>query len=208
MILALALCFVLATFVQASPPYKRNSLGIRVGMWNQVTGSRTEVGIGSVTNSVDASGVLGGISYDHRFQDNMAFTFSTGGMLADLETKTTIGKTTTETAVVAPILFGLKYYFLERIGGTTAKPFVNGAAGPFIGHQQKTEEEIGTVLVESRSQTVIGGQLGGGIDIFMGRYFMMDVAAGYNFMSDFDEPIGGSRNYSGPEFNFGLSFIF
>ncbi|MCP4600285.1 MAG: hypothetical protein GY847_07095, partial [Proteobacteria bacterium] len=57
-------------------------------------------------------------------------------------------------------------------------------------------------------ETAFGGQLAAGLDFVTGRNFMMSAGFGWNLMSDFNEPIGGSKNYSGPEFSFGFSWLF
>jgi hypothetical protein len=192
----------------AGPSEKTHGIGLQLGMWNQVTGTRTEVGIGSTTTSVEASGFLGGLFYENRFQDNLAWNISIGGMLANVEVNTNITGTSTEAAFVVPILFGIKYYFAHSTFNTSVRPYAKAAVGPFIGQQEKSEENITGVVIETRSETAFGGQLGGGVDFLMGRYFMTGFSLGYNLISDFDQPIGGSRNYSGPVFNFGLSVLF
>jgi hypothetical protein len=192
----------------ASPSEKTHGIGFQIGMWNQVTGTRTEVGIGSTVTSVEASGFLGGIFYENRFQDNLAWNISIGGMLADIEVNTDFTGTSTEAAVVAPILFGIKYYFAQSTFNTSVRPYAKAAVGPFIGSQEKSEENITGVVIESRTEATFGGQLGGGVDFLMSRHFMTGFSLGYNLISDFDQPIGGSRNYSGPVFNFGLSVLF
>lgn len=192
----------------AGPLEKRHGIGIRLGMWNQVTANRTEIGVGSVTTSVEASGFLGGMFYDHWLQENLALNIAIGGMVADIETKSDFLSTTTEVAVVAPILFGVKYYFPESALKSSVRPLLKVAVGSFIGQQEKTEEDFFGVIVESRTQTAFGGQVGAGVDFILSRYFMLGLGLGYNLMADFDEPIGGSKNYSGPEFNVGLSFLF
>ncbi len=197
----------LALVSSAGPLEKRHGLGLRLGMWNQVTSNRTEVGIGRVTTSTEASGFFGGLFYDHWLQENLALNITIGGILADFETKTGIAGVSTQTAFVAPILLGVKYYFPGSTLNSSVRPMVKVAVGPFIGQQERTEEGIYGVIVESRSLTVFGGQVGAGVDFILGRYFMLGVGLGYNLMSDFDEPIGGSRNYSGPEFSVGLSLL-
>lgn len=47
-----------------------------------------------------------------------------------------------------------------------------------------------------------------GVDFVLGSHFMPGIALSYNLMSDFDKPIGGSKNYGGPEFSFGISYLF
>lgn len=194
--------------INAGPVNRKNRIGMQMGMWNQVTGSRCETGYGLTTTTVEANGFMGGISYEHLFLDNMALTFFAGGMLASVETYATVRGTTTETAVVVPVLFGLKYYFVGLTSNPSVRPFARAAVGPFTGEQEKTEEDFGRVVVEDRSESTIGGQIGAGVDFMMNSFMMMEFGLGYNLMSDFDRPIGGSRNYSGPQFNFGMSFVF
>jgi opacity protein-like surface antigen len=207
-VIVISICLALSTTAGAGPLEKRHGIGLRLGMWNQVTANRTEIGVGSVTTSVEASGFLGGMSYDHWLQENMALNIAIGGMLADIETRSNLFGTTTEVAVVAPILFGVKYYFPESTLKSSARPFAKVAVGSFIGQQEKTEEDPFGIIVESRTQTAFGGQVGAGVDFILSRHFMFGVGLGYNLMADFDEPIGGSKNYSGPEFNVGLSLLF
>jgi hypothetical protein len=54
----------------------------------------------------------------------------------------------------------------------------------------------------------IGGQIGAGVDFVLGRHFMIGVAVCYNALTDFKEPIGGSKNYGGPEFTIGFGYLF
>ena len=56
--------------------------------------------------------------------------------------------------------------------------------------------------------TVFGGQLGGGLDVQMGRHFMVGIQGGFNLMNDFSEPLAGRKNYSGLELSIGASWLF
>jgi hypothetical protein len=100
----------------------------------------------------------------------------------------------------------MKYYLPNSTLSTATRPYVKAAAGPYVGTQSSVS--VGTsVTVEERVETVIGGQLGGGVDFILGRRVMLGVALGYNIISDFNEAIGGSVNYSGPEFAIGISLL-
>lgn len=208
-LISITTCIILtlALVSSAGPLEKRHGFGLRLGMWNQVTNNRTEVGIGGVTTSTEASGFFGGLFYDHWLQENLALNITVGGILADFETRTGIPGVSTETAFVAPILLGVKYYFPGSTLNSSVRPMVKVAVGPFIGQQERTEEGVYGVIVESRSESAFGGQVGAGVDFILSRYFMLGVTLGYNLMTDFDEPIGGSKNYSGPEFSVGLSLL-
>ncbi len=72
----------------AGPLEKRHGFGLRLGMWNQVTDTRTEVGIGGIRTSTEASGFFGGLFYDHWLQENLALNITVGGILSDFEKST------------------------------------------------------------------------------------------------------------------------
>ncbi len=186
---------------------KRHQIGLRVGMWNQTAGVTSEVGAGGVTTSVDVNGFLGGVSYGHWLEEYIALTIDIGGMAADVSTSTGASGVTTETSVIGSILMGVKVYFPNSTYTSSVRPYASAGVGPFTGSQSSTG--VGTsVTVESRSETAFGGQVGAGVDFILGRHFMTGFSVCYNLMTDFSQPIGGSRNYSGPEFSFGFSYLF
>jgi len=186
---------------------KRHLIGLRLGMWNQVANVRTEVGVGGVSTSVGSDGFLGGVSYGHWLKEDLALNISVGGMMADVETRVGLLGVSHETAAVTHILVGLKQYFPKSTYGSSVRPFVKASLGPYIGSQTRTETGL-VVSVESRSEPAFGGQAGVGVDFVVGRHFLTGISVGYNLMNDFDEPIGGSKNYSGPEFSLGFSYLF
>ena len=202
-----SLVFALVTSAGAISLEKRHQLGLRLGMWNQITDTRTEIGIGGVVTSVESSGMLGGIVYCHWLEENLALTFSIGGMALDISTNTGTSGVLTETSGVAVMLMGVKYYFVQSTLASPVRPYFKGSAGPFIGSQ--SSNEVGATIVnESRTEFAFGGQLGAGVDFITGRHFMMGFGVAYNLMTDFSDPIGGSSNYSGPEFCFEFNWLF
>jgi hypothetical protein len=62
----------------------------------------------------------------------------------------------------------------------------------------------------TRTLTVVspGGHVGGGLDIQFHRDFMLGVRGGYNFMSDFSQPLAGRDNFSGFEMGVEISWVF
>ncbi len=208
MIIALAVfVFVLLASASAQSLEKRHQVGVRLGMWNQTTGVRTEIGFDGVTTSVGADGPVGGVFYSHWLQENLAVDFSIGSMGIDIETSIDASGVTSETGFVSQILMGIKYYPLKSTYASSVRPFVKASVGPFIG-SQNTVEVGSVVLTDSRTQMAAGGRLDVGADIILNRHFMLGAAFGYNLMTDFEEPIGGSKNYSGPELSFAFGYLF
>jgi hypothetical protein len=109
--ISLLLVLLLVSLTHAQSMEKRHQIGLRLGMWNQVTGVRTEISTGGVTTSVGGSGFLGAIAYSQWLQENLALDISAGSMATDVKTKSGVSGVTSETDVVGRFLLSLKYYF-------------------------------------------------------------------------------------------------
>lgn len=206
-VIVVGIMLLLSSCTFAESLEKRHQIGLRLGMWNQTTGVTTEVSDDGVSTSVEASGFLGGVSYGHWLEEYLALTIDVAGMAAEISTRSDATSSSTETSVIGAILMGVKAYFPKSTYTSSVRPFVRASIGPYTGSQ--TISRVGqTITEETRSETAFGGQLGAGVDFILGRHFMTGFAACYNLISDFSRPIGGSRNYSGPEFSFGVSYLF
>jgi len=186
---------------------KRHQLELNLGMWNQTSTNRTEVGIGGVATSVGANGFVGGISYGHWLSEGIALNISIDAMLIEMNTDAGIFGVVTDNSYVNMIRMGVKLYFPSSTFNGTVRPYAKISAGPYIGSQNSTVVGL-NVTIENRTESALGGLLGFGTDFILGNHFMAGVCLGYNLMTDFSQPIGGSINYSGPEFHFGFSYLF
>lgn len=108
---------------------------------------------------------------------------------------------------VVPIFVGFRQYLGRMAPRSAVRPYVALAGGPVIGDQRLSLVGV-EVVSETRTLAAAGAHIGGGIDFIAGRHFMFGMNAGYNLMTDFDEPIGGHVNYSGAEFAVGFGLIF
>ncbi|MDH3458043.1 MAG: hypothetical protein OER90_14485 [Gemmatimonadota bacterium] len=206
-LLSLSILFaVVPAFAAAQSLEKRHQIALRFGVWNQLTDARTEVGSGGVSTTVGSTGILGGVAYGHWFKEHLALQISVSGMAARVETQVSAGGVSTKTAVVAPLLVGMKYYFPRSTYGSSIRPFGGASVGAFVGNQLETETGS-VVTVVARTATAVGGELSGGADFLLSRHFMVSLALGINLMTDFNEPIGGSKNYSGPHVMLNVSLL-
>ncbi|UCE24898.1 MAG: hypothetical protein JSU74_02270 [Candidatus Zixiibacteriota bacterium] len=203
----LSMLLVLATGVNAQSLEKRHQIGLRFGMWSQVADTRTVVSTDGVTTSVGSSGAVGMVAYNYWLKENVALDISVGGMGVDIESEVGILGVTSKFSTIGHILMGAKYYFPSSTYGSSVRPFAMASVGPFIGDQAETRVGL-VVATEERTEVAFGGKLAMGVDFPVSRHFMAGLTVGYNFMSDFDEPIGGSDNYSGPEFLIGVGYLF
>jgi hypothetical protein len=72
---------------------------------------------------------------------------------------------------------------------------------------ESTKEVDFGVTTHTKTLGTYGGYFGGGLDLQMGRNFMLGIAMGYHLMADFPEPLAGEENYSGIELGAGLSLL-
>jgi outer membrane protein W len=156
---------------------------------------------------VDGGGFTGSLFYSYWSSEALALNLSIGGMAVDIKTESSFLRSYTETVIVSQFLVGAKYYFLPATYSSNVRPFVSAGIGPFIGSHDKVKTGP-FASYESRIETALGGQIGAGLDMAMGRYFMTGFSFAYNLQTDFDEPIGGSDNYGGPVFGIGFSVLF
>ena len=83
---------------------RRHQAELKMGFWNQVTSTRTEVGPGGVKTSVESSGAVGALSYGHWLKEGLALNVGVAGLTADVKSESGSSGVATETAVVASIL--------------------------------------------------------------------------------------------------------
>lgn len=206
-IIVLVLMTVVASVsTSAQSLEKRHQIELRIGGWSQVTDVRTEVGAGGVTTTVGSNGFIGGFAYGHWLQEELAFRVSAGLMAANIDVQTSGSGVTTDIAAVVPVLFGVRYYFPKSTHGEQFRPFAGAGVGTIIGSQEIVRTGT-TVVTETRTEAAMGGEIEVGVNIVLDQYVLATVAAAYDLMTDFSQPIGGSRNYSGPQMTLGISLL-
>ncbi len=202
-LLLLALPMTAAAQQTASTLHGRHIVTLQMGLLNHAT-AETSVGVGNTDSRVN--GFAGSFTYTYWVEPDWAALISLGMLDAEVGTSVNVGTVSTESAVVVPLLFGAKYSpVLAR--RPSVRPYLSGAVGPYVGSATATRAGFG-VRNETITETAFGFRAMAGADWFVGRHAMIEFGAGYHFVSDFDEPIGSDKNYSGPEFSIGLGFVF
>ena len=171
----------------------RNRLALRIGMWHT-----SEDGDRSIFVGTDA--VSGGLQYTRYLKENLAITFAVEGVEA--------GISGGEVTSVAFLPVGVQWNplpFGRQNDGI--KPFVALGAGPVIG------ESVGGYYAGNRwgsavTSATAGSYLRAGADFHFNRSFAIGVDAGYNWMADFNRPVGGRTNFSGFSMGLGIGWLF
>jgi hypothetical protein len=64
------------------------------------------------------------------------------------------------------------------------------------------------VSADNKTQGAFGADFGLGVDFLIAHRFMLGTEVSYNLVTDFSEPIGGKKNYSGMEYSVSISWLF
>ncbi len=186
---------------------KRTRIELKGGIWNQKNDVTATITGGEVASNYSGEGGLGALIVSHWVSEELALLVSVAGQAVDIDNRVGPGSVYSQTVVVAPILFGARYYFPHSTFGTSWRPYVTGSVGPIIGSDRVEEVTATAVTVTEHNEAAFGGHLGGGVDVGLSRLFMLGFSGGYYFQTDFDTPVGGKDNYNGPEFGISFSIL-
>jgi hypothetical protein len=180
-----------------TPLKNSHSLSISAGIKGN---SRTSIS-GDIVSVNTNSGFTGGLEYGYWFNNE----WLVGINFCLVEATANINFGSIKDNAVFSILFGFKYYPEALSLGEVGRCYVGFFAGPVTGVANK---ESGLPFKsESIVETVIGGQILAGVDLFVARWFKMGPALNYNFMQDFSEITGTKKNFSGLGFVFNFGFV-
>ena len=162
--------------------------------------SRTVVSTSAAGVTLE-SGIIGLIGYAYWFDPEWQLNFTVGSFGAETST----GFRGVELNSTVPVLFGVSYYPLSLSMGSVGRPFAGVAAGAYV---QSAARTLTTGTVESVNQTVLGGRLGVGVDIFAASWLRISPTVSYHLLGDFAEISPDAQNRSGAEFSVGFGVVF
>ena len=182
----------------------RNRLDLRFGMWDPADSHDPRVVSGG--SSVNT---IAGLQYTRFLTERLAVSIAANGLEGG--GGTTVGPNGVFDGGygVASLPLGVRW---DPLGGNLAqqpvKPAIVASIGPVIGGAGGTTVTNGVVFDGGVSEVTIGAFLGGGVDFHLGRNFSMGVTTGYNWVGDFETPVGGRTNYSGFELSLAFGWVF
>lgn len=200
-----AVVVLLAGVSEGQTLAKRSRIELQIGIGIQTSAANT-VNSQGVTTDISAQGYLASIGYSYWLSESWAWTANAGVIGVDIATRSGFTEVSSRTAVVTPVLFGVRWYFVPATLEGPHRPYLSAAVGPVIGHEE--EETVGTEIVQqSVTKSTVGSRLGAGLDMLLSKRFMLGVQGGYDLMADFEQPIGGRKNYSGAVFGISISLL-
>jgi hypothetical protein len=180
----------------------RNRLDLRFGMWR--TGVDATVSTGASTGDLAA-----GLRYTRYLEENLAATFTIDAVALQTGSVAGPGGAFSGVADLVALPVGVRWNplsFGRQNDGI--KPFLAIGVGPVIGSSVGSFAGGRTVVSGANTYVTVGGYVRGGTDFHLARSFAIGVEGGYNWMADFAQPVGISRNYSGFGLGLGLGWLF
>jgi len=173
-----------------------------------LSAGRSTVAVSGTGVNAEASGrgVLGSIRYAYWVDDDLAFQVTAGFLNADAGVYVSGTGATVRSATVVPLLIGVKYQPFEFGSFSDLRPYAYGSLGPYLGYEAGVEAGWPT-QTGTRWESALGVRLAAGLDLSLSHLFTLGFQLGYMGMTDFENPIGGERNYSGPEFSLSLGLM-
>jgi hypothetical protein len=187
----------------------RNRVEFRLGMWRGTGEPEAPPRFAAGAQTVD---LRGGFQYTRFLRENLAATLSFDVLSAQADLVMFDGVSLTGTSrqrsEIVSIPVGLRWNPLR--GDLRTKPvklYLGASLGPVIGSHTGGSIDETTVFAGTRVAMTVGGFLGGGVDVLVGRHWSLGVNAGYSWMADFAETIGTRKNYSGVDVGIGIGWV-
>ena len=183
----------------------KNCLAVNIGLLNNTAAVVNTTGAGASAST----GFLGSFLYNHWVTDDWAIELNAGIVGAKAQSGVNSLGVEQSSAAVVPFLAGFRYYPMGFAMGNTVKPYIVVLVGAFNGYSSSNKVVFGSNIgSESKSQSVFGSKFGVGIDAFINSWMRVGLNTGFNLVSDFDEPVGQRKNYSGVEFSMSFGVVF
>ena len=186
----------------------RNRIEFRAGTWRH--GSAESISVSAQRNFVtEVENSFGAVQYTRYLTEQLAATFAVSVIGGTFEASTGAESASAVDFHVWALPIGVRWNPVHRQLATPAiKPYIAASAGPFYGISDASLISGSTMGTQIRGQSTIGGHVGGGIDVHVARFVSIGVNAGYNWMADFERPIGSRDNFGGPEIGVAFGLLF
>ena len=187
----------------------RNRVEFRLGMWRGTGEPEAPPKFAAGAQTID---LRGGFQYTRFLRENLAATLSFDVLSAQADVVMFDGISLTGTSrqrsEIVSIPVGLRWNPLRGdLRTKPVKPYLAASLGPVIGAHTGGSIDETTVFAGTRVAMTVGGFLGGGVDMLVGRHWSLGVSAGYNWIADFSQTIGTRKNYSGVDVGIGIGWM-
>jgi hypothetical protein len=156
--------------------------------------------------------IRGGLQYTRFLREDLAATLSFDILAARADLVTFDGfsasGTSQQRSLIISMPLGLRWDPQRGdLRTRPVKPYLSAGLGPVIGLHAGGSVDESTAFAGTRAAMAVGGFVGGGVDVLLGRRWSLGVSAGYRWMTDFSQTIGTRKNYSGIDAGIGIGWM-
>jgi outer membrane protein W len=194
---------IVNSVASAQSNLKSTGIGLRGSFYNpskNTSSVKVSWGPGySVNNTVSAGGCLYVFS---RLSESVLFEFSIGNIASVEQEVSFIASQKVGVFNMTPILFGLRYDFLQSQNYGLLQPYLSGGFGAYVFSDVKVAQGILYEDVEVVSNVKPGLYLASGLNIYLSSWIALNFDGKYHFVNlnpDFER--------SGFEFGIGFNFV-
>jgi hypothetical protein len=108
---------------------------------------------------------------------------------------------------IVSVRLGVQKTIPASLLATPVRPYLSCAVGALIGFDTHSFVGGGEVSSNNTTMGAFGVTPGLGVDFVISRRIALGARMGYNFVTDFDEPLAGKTNYSGWEFTLSVGWL-
>jgi hypothetical protein len=181
---------------------KSTGIGFRGSFYNpskQTSAVMVKRHIGySVNNSINAGGCLYVFS---RMSESTLLEFSIGNITSIEQEVSCIASQKVDLYNMTPILFGLRYDFLQSQNRSILQPYLSGGFGAYVFSDVKVIQRILYEEVEVSSNVKPGLYLGSGLNIHLSSWIALNFDGKYHLVN-----VNPEYDRSGFEFGIGFNF--
>jgi hypothetical protein len=179
----------------------RSCIEISLGLWMQAS-AKSQVTAGNV--NVTANGPSGSLAYWYGLRDQLYLGVCASVTRPEASSFAGLSGTSQTVSAVFPLQFGVRYWLSQpEEEMASLVPYIQGTLGPVFGFEARNA----LFVQEARTETAMGSRISAGVDFFTSRSFAIGLQAGFLLMTDFAQPVGGRRNFNGPDFSLGVAFL-
>jgi hypothetical protein len=193
-----------SAYCQIAPLKSASAIELNLGLWGQARAGQ-ELNWGGIRTSANASGFAGNLTYCYWMREFAAVTVTGAFVSGEATSKVTLSSAFQQTSSsVVSLLLGVRYYVPRPDPEDEVRTYLAAGIGSFIG-----SEASNSLLAQSaHTESVFGGRVGAGLDVFLGSTVKLGANVGYNAMTDFRSTVGARKNYNGFDASVGIGFVF
>jgi outer membrane protein W len=158
-------------------------------------------------------GFLGGVSVGYRLSPEWMVDFSAANRIIEaVDAEYGTDEDIDRVSMISTLSVGARYYLPPLAARSSVKPYVRAALGPSIGFDIESRHDDSWHHWHDsdsvRTTTVLGGQVGAGVDIHATNWLVLGSDVTYHLVSKFSEAVGGHKDASGFTFTFQIGTAF